>query len=444
MKTTRRQFLTAAAMAPITSAIAAFRPPNVVLILADDAGRECFAPYGSKQYSTPNLTRLAAQGVSFNYCYSTPLCTPSRTALMTGKSNVRNYTDFGAFLPGQYTFANLFKNAGYATAISGKWQMQGTPDAPGVPADQSGFDTYCLWNTGKTGRDRYWNPSIECDGKILAPGKDAYGPDIFTQFIEDFIEKHRQRPFFAYFATPLPHEPFLTTPDSKDRNSKAPQSNFEDMIAYTDKTTGRILATLDRLGLSDNTLVLFTADNGTEHTIHSRFDGRTIRGDKGAPTDAGIHVPLIVRGPGTLTGGKVLDDLIDFTDFLPTLSEAIGSPLPKDLQIDGRSFWPQLTGKKGNPREWIYTYYFPRPFAGKYDTPYTYPEIRYAHNRRFKLYSDGRFYDTVADPEEQHPIESNNDVRRKLQAAIDSFPAHGLKIPAEHWQRAKGVKPPVW
>jgi arylsulfatase A len=440
-----RRSLLAAAAAPAARLMASRRPPNVILILADDAGRECFEPYGSRQYSTPSVSRLAKEGVRFDHCYATPLCTPTRTALMTGKSNVRNYTDFGAFLPGQYTFADLFRKAGYATAIAGKWQMQGTESAKGVPAADCGFDTYCLWNTGRTSRDRYWNPSLECDGKLLTPGKDEYGPDIQCRFLEAFIEKNRDRPFFVYGAITLPHSPFTPTPDSKDRNSKDPQSNFADMIAYTDKVTGRLVAAVDRLGLRDNTLIVFTADNGTEHTIRSRLGDRTIRGDKGAPTGAGTHVPLIVRGPG-VPAGRVRDDLIDFTDFLPTMAEAIGARLPENVQIDGRSFWPQLTGRHGHPREWIYTYYFPRPFASSFDTPYAHPEIRYAHDRSYKLYSDGRLFHTAADPEESKPVAAGAvpEIRRKLQAAIDSFPAHGQQIPRERWEAARGVKPPVW
>ena len=186
--------------------------------MADDVGVECFGPYGSRQYSTPRLSRLAGEGVRFTHCYATPLCTPTRIALMTGQSNVRNYTDFGAMAPGQFTFADLFRKAGYATAIAGKWQLQGTENAPGVAPADAGFDTYCLWNTRRTGQDRYWKPSLEKDGEMLAVGPDAYGPDLTARFLIDFMERNRARPFFAYYAMELPHAPFLPTPDSKDRN----------------------------------------------------------------------------------------------------------------------------------------------------------------------------------------------------------------------------------
>ena len=133
--------------------------PNVVLIMADDVGYEAFGAYGNRHYSTPRIDRLADEGVRFTHAYSHPACTPSRVALMTGKSNVRNYADFGVLLPGQYTIADLFEEAGYATAIAGKWQLHGSSTVAGTPAG-AGFDTYCLWQTANTGDSRYWGPSI--------------------------------------------------------------------------------------------------------------------------------------------------------------------------------------------------------------------------------------------------------------------------------------------
>jgi arylsulfatase A len=422
---------------------------NVVLMLADDAGFECFAPYGSRQYSTPSLGRLAEEGVRFTHCYSTPLCTPTRVALMTGQSGVRNYTDFGALAPSQYTFGSLFRDAGYATAIAGKWQLQGSSNAKGTVPPEAGFETYCLWNAPLTGPERYWKPSINCNGKLLGGLQHSYGPDVFAEFLIDFMETKRNRPFLAYFPMVLPHSPFVPTPDSKDRDSTDRQKNFEDMVAYADKNAGRLLDAIDRLGLQDNTLVLFTSDNGTEHTIRSQLGARSIRGGKGCPTNAGTHVPLIIRGPGVGRGGRVFDELVDPTDFLPTLADAIGARAPQSAAIDGQSFWPQLTGERGRPREWIYSYYFPRPYAKAYDTPYTHPEIHYARDHRFKLYSDGRFFDATADPEEVQPLPASPGpaaamARRKLQSAIDGMPAHGRLIPREHWKRAQGVKAPVW
>ncbi len=434
----------------LAAPVAAAEPLNVVLIMADDVGYECFGSYGSKQYKTPVLDKLADTGVRFNHAYSTPLCTPTRVALMTGKSSVRNYADFGVLLPDQYTFVDLFRKAGYATAIAGKWQLHAGQQVTGVLPGDAGFDSYCLWNTPITERRRFWDPSLDLNGKIMKVKKDDYGPDIFTNFLIDFIEQNKDRPFFAYYPMVLVHSPFVPTPDSADRNSKDIQKNFEDMVAYTDKLVGRITATLDRLDLRRKTLLIFTGDNGTHYDLRSVLNGRTIRGDKGAATDGGTHVPLIVQAPGVIPGGRVSDDLIHFADFLPTLAGAIGSKLPADVATDGHSFWPLLKGEAGTPRDWHYTYYFPRPFAEEYSDPYKHPEIRFARTQRYKLYGDGRLFDLSADVEEKHVLEAGSDsaeakaARRKLQSALDEMPTHGQAIPRERSERSQGTPIPVW
>jgi len=141
---------------------------------------------------------------------------------------------------------------------------------------------------------------------------------------------------------------------------------------------------------------------------------------------AGTRVPLIVAGAG-IKGRRVVNELVDFTDLLPTLADAIGAGLPAGIPLDGRNFWPQLIGARGNPCEAIYNYYFPRPYAKELSTPNTYPEIRYAFDHRYKLYSDGRLFDLVADPEEKRPLSGLDAVRRKLQAVIDRMPPQGRR-----------------
>ena len=422
-------------------------PPNVVFVMADDVGIECFGAYGSRQYRTPRIDRLADGGVRFTNCYSTPLCTPSRVALMTGMSNARNYADFGSLLPDQYTIANLFREAGYATAVAGKWQLQGSENAPGVPAGK-GFDTYCLWNTGNTERRRFWNPSLESDGRILQVEEDDYGPDIMADFLLGFIESNKDRPFFAYYPMVLVHSPFVPTPHSKDRQSKDEQSNFEDMVAYTDSIVGRILDKLEELGLLRTTIFIFTSDNGTHPKLVSTLRGSKIVGDKGAPTDAGTHVPLVVSAPGLIAGGRVLEDLIDFTDFLPTLVEGTGLKAPAELKFDGVSFWDRLQNKAGSPREWLYTYYFPRPFANLFDTPYTHPEVLYVRDKRYKLYSSGELFDLQSDPKEVNPLSATDEltraVRSKLRSALAAMPRRGHRIPLDRSRAATASPRPRW
>lgn len=419
----------------------ATQPPNVILIMADDVGFEAFGSYGSTVYKTPNLDRLASEGVQFNHAYSNPLCTPSRVSIMTGKSNVRNYVDFGVLTPGQYTFAHLFEEAGYATAVTGKWQLQGSENVEGTLPGDAGFDTYQLWHTPNTARPRYWTPSIEQDGQLLDLPDDAYGPDVFTEYIIDFMQANKDNPFFVYYPMALVHNPFLPTPHSADAENENIQENFADMVAYMDDIVGRIAGAIDDLGLSERTVLIFTSDNGTNRGIVSEFEGREIRGAKATTIDYGTHVPLIVYAPFTGYQDQAVDDLVDFSDFLPTLAGIIGEELPDSVQTDGYNFWPVVTGEGSSPREWVHTYYYPRPYAERLDHPFRHLEIRFTQDQRYKLYGDGRFYDLSDDIMEESPLaledlsEEASAARKKLQSGLDAFPEHGEMLPATAYNR---------
>jgi len=406
--------------------------PNIILILADDVGYECFGSYGSKEYATPRLDALAAQGVRFDNCHSTPLCTPSRVNLMSGKSNVFNYFDFGVYPKNEPTFANQFKQHGYATAVAGKWQLINCKR--GITPEESGFDRYCLWNFPGGGMQRYWDPSLIQNGELLELTKGKYGPDVTTDFLIDFIEEHRDQPFLAYFPMILPHNPFQPTPDSEHQDSKNEKQNFIDMVEYIDKNVGRLEDTLKTLGIRDKTLIIFTGDNGTNASLSSQLHGENIRGGKGYTRDHGTHVPLIVNWPGKVNAGSVVKDLICFSDFYPTMIEAAGLPAKEIRDGDGWSFWPQCCGEVGRKRQWIYCYYFPRPSSAKYDDKYNHYEVRFARDTRYKLYDDGKIFDTVNDVLEKHPItihDSTEDAaaaRSKLQEVLDRYPNRGLRV----------------
>lgn len=405
---------------------------NILLIMADDVGFECFGSYGSQEYTTPRLDALAREGIQFQNCHSNPLCTPSRVNLLSGRSNVFNYQDFGVYPKGEPTFANFFKAQGYATAVAGKWQL--LTNKGGTSPSEAGFDSYCVWNTPKTARARYWDPSYEQNGALLDLPRGTYGPDVMTEFLIEFISTHREMPFLAYYPMNLVHSPFPPTPDSVSREEKDEKKNFIDMVAYMDKCVGRLVDALDRFGLRENTLVLFTSDNGTHDRLTSTFNGRLVRGGKGFTHDYGTHVPLILNWPGKISGGQRSDDLICFSDVFPTLAESAGLRSPLLSDGDGVSFWSQCLGSEGKAREWIYGYYFPRPYAKTFDDKYHHFETRYARDKRFKLYGDGRFFDTIADVLEERPIpagrpESQTELaRRKLRSALDRYPGHGSRI----------------
>jgi arylsulfatase A len=404
--------------------------PNIILIMADDLGYETIGVNGGSSYQTPHLDQLAANGMRFEHCYAQPLCTPTRVQLMTGIYNVRNYVRFGLLDKSQTTFGHLFQQAGYATCVVGKWQLGKEPDCP----QTLGFDTHCLWQLGggridSTGRDtRFSKPVLEVDGKLLTYDDADYGPDIVTQFGLDFIEKNHEsgKPFLLYYPMILTHCPFSPTPASPEWNSgdsttmtyKGDARYFGDMVAYMDHLVGEIVRNLEELGIQNNTLVIFTGDNGTDVPVVSVMNGREIAGAKSKTSDAGTRVPLIVHWPDVIQTNSTNTDLIDFSDFLPTLCETAGINTDS-LDLDGHSFLPQLRGEKGHPREWIYCWY---SRSGEIDKARV-----FARNHRYKLYDTGEFYEIPADYDEQHPLEISNldsdvmEVHRQLSEVLEQY-----------------------
>lgn len=370
--------------------------------MLDDFGYECVGANGGTSYQTPHMDRLAAAGVRGEHCHVQPLCTPTRVQLMTGQYNVRNYTRFGHLDPGQTTFAQLFRGAGYATCIAGKWQLGRDRSLP----DHFGFDRYCLWQLDRR-PPRYANPGLEIDGRRIDYTGGEYGPRIVNDYACRFIEQHRDRPFLLYYPLLLTHDPFQPTPDSPDWDPMAigeqvnrHTDHFADMVTYADKMIGNVVDTLQRQGLREKTLVLILGDNGTKPSITSRMGDRAVKGGKGSGKDNGTHVPLIANWPGVIAPGGVLRDLVDSTDFLPTICEAAGIELPPMLTIDGRSILPQLRGQNGQPREWIYCWY------ARDGGPQA--EFEFARNHDFKLYRDGRIFDLKNDPDERQPLAASH------------------------------------
>ncbi|MGM0485616.1 MAG: sulfatase-like hydrolase/transferase, partial [Planctomycetota bacterium] len=232
------------------------RRPNIVLIMADDIGVECLGCYGSEAYETPHLDALAAGGMRFEHVHSQPICTPSRVQIMTGKYNNRNYIRFGLLDPESVTFGHLLRDAGYRTCVAGKWQLDGGFESP----RHFGFDRYCLWQLTRR-PSRYPNPGLEIDGRERDFKEGQFGPDLVTDYIGEFMEANRDRPFLVYYPMILPHWPFVPTPDHPDwdptmwRNAKGEPGGFrgpkywDAMVRYTDKMAGKVVAKLEELGL---------------------------------------------------------------------------------------------------------------------------------------------------------------------------------------------------
>lgn len=408
------------------------RPPNIVLILADDIGVECLSLYGGTSYQTPNIDRLAAEGMRFTQCHSQPLCTPSRVKLMTGRSNVRNYVAFSVLDRGERTFAHVLGNAGYKTAVAGKWQLLGAEHytggqrSAGTRPEDAGFQRHSLWQVEKLG-SRYWGPRILTDGQLTQHPVEVYGPDLYCQYLLDFMAEHKEEPFLAYFPMAIPHNPFQPTP----RTGAGPDggtrpANFTAMVAYMDELVGRIQKKVDELGIAEHTLILFTADNGTNRNIRSQMGDREVAGGKGKTVNRGTHVPLIARWPGTVPANTTCSDLIDFSDFLPTFCDLGDIDPPGNPTLDGRTFAPQLRGNEGEPRDWIHIWYHPRPVG----QPQTVP-VQFVRDARWKLYRSGEFFDLDTDPEEQRPLIAADGTaaaaRDRLVEALASFPRAAQK-----------------
>ncbi|MBM3876444.1 MAG: arylsulfatase [Verrucomicrobia bacterium] len=418
--------------------------PNLIVILADDLGYETIGANGGTSYKTPVLDGLAAKGARFTHCFVQPLCTPTRVQLMSGIYNVRNYVRFGHLDPQVVTLGNILKQAGYATCIAGKWQLGQDAALP----RKFGFDEACLWQHTRR-PPRYANPGLEINGLEKDYSNGEYGPDLVNDYALDFITRKKGEPFFLYYPMMLTHSPYQATPDSNAWDPKAvgeavnrKPEHFGDMVTYMDKLVGKLVAKLDALGLRENTLILFLGDNGTGRGTPSNMADRVVIGGKGTTTAAGMHVPLIASWPARIAPGTVSRELVDSTDILPTICAAAGAEVPAALQIDGRSFLPQLRGEKSTRREWIYSWYSPRQGA----------ELavkEFAFNHRFKLYRTGEFFDIEKDAAEKNPIDAKTGrldgdaaaAVKLLQSALDRYrdarPAR-LDSPAPESGKAKG------
>jgi len=390
------------------------KKPNIIFILADDLGYAEIGCNGSDHYKTPNIDKLASQGLRFTHAYALPLCGPSRATLLTGRYVFRTGATnqdacSSVFTKTEKAIPYYLKPAGYASTMIGKWGQ-----LPDDPSDFS-FEDYLRF----FGSGIYWtepgkkqNYRVNGTDKILK--ENEYMPDLMHQKMVDFLTKNKNNPFFAYYSMSHVHGEIMRTPDSKSTT----EDFYDDNIRYMDKLVGMLRTELDRLKLSDNTILIFFSDNGTAggHSDAATIGGRRLSGQKGSMLEAGSLEPLIVYWPGVTPIGKVSNDLISSTDFLPTFAEITGATLPKDIILDGQSFNAQIHGQKGTPRTSLFV-----QLANNY----------WVRNSGWKLNESGELYDMSKAPFEEIavPADSKDNgaitARKSLQAELDRLNPKG-------------------
>ncbi len=417
--------------------------PNIVMVLVDDLGTEGVGSYGGLSIHTPRIDSLSADGMRFTQAHTTPLCTPTRVRLMTGRGGLRNYVDFATLHPEEVTFAAQLRDAGYETGVAGKWQLLGgvepgtesSPKWSGSSPSHAGFDHWCLWQTQGRG-SRYFDPTLDIDGETnIYKGK--YGPEMFVDWAEAFMSQEREAPFLLYYPMALPHDPFVGTPLSRPDSdpefanetvAERDQRHFEDMVAEVDVLVGRLLDKIEELGIADDTLFVFATDNSHSRQVTLTTEGREYSGRKYITSDLGTRVPLIVRWPGKIDSGQESGALVDLMDLMPTFIEAGHAELPGGVTLDGKSLLPLLV--KGEPfeRDALTFWYHPRPHDQNTQ------ECRWARGPQYKLYGDGNLFDLDEDPRELRPLaiesdsEAESAARTVLQDHLNRMPSKPARV----------------
>jgi len=405
--------------------------PNILFMMADDLGYGDLGCYGQKQIRTPNVDRLAAEGMRFTQCYAgSTVCAPSRSVLMTGQhtghTRVRGNSGIVGgvgpqrrvpLLPEDVTVAEILKQAGYATGITGKWGL-GEPETTGVP-NRQGFDEWFGYLNQRCAHSYYPPYLWRNEEKFVLEGnrdghRKQYTHDMFTDFALDFIRRHKDRPFFLYLPWCIPHAkyeipniaPYADKPWPEEAKVHAA------MITRMDRDVGRIMDLLKTLGIDGRTIVLFCSDNGAARRWEGIFDSSgPLRGRKRDLYEGGIRTPSIVRWPGRVPAGVVSDAVWSFADVLPTMADLVGAKPPSN--IDGVSILPTLLGTKQDLRDrFLYWEFYSRGFEQAVRWR-DFKAIRPKPGKPLEL------YDLASDPGERKNVAGQHpDVVAKIEAYL--------------------------
>lgn len=432
------------------------RPPNVVFVMADDLGYGDLGCYGQTLIRTPNIDRLAAEGIRFTQAYAGgPVCAASRAVLMTGLHNGHapardNVPHYSTYLQAQdVTIAEVLKQAGYRCGGVGKWSL-GDAGAVGRATNQ-GFDTWLGYLNQDHAHYYYTEYLDDNDGRLELPGnaknRTTYSHNLLTERALKFIrEAGRDEPFFLYAAYTLPH----FSSRSEDQHglavpSTAPYANqdwdeqskkYAAMIHLLDRDVGRIVDLIDQSGLQNNTLVIFTSDNGGHASVSAQFNtSGPLRGFKRDLTEGGIRVPFIARWPGTVPANRTSDAVLAFQDMLPTFAELAGADPPAG--IDGKSVVAELKGRATAQRPG-YLYWDYGHCRRRYDQA-----VRWRDWKGIKLgrTSEIQLYNLSEDIGEEHDVAASHpDIVDRIAAIMASAPSPSDRYPIGEVYRGK----PIW
>ena len=445
--------------------------PNILFVLIDDLGKEWISQYGAENINTPVFESLTQTGVKFTNCYSMPQSTPSRVTLLTGQYPYRhgwvNHWDAPRWGAGVHfdetcnpSIPNKIREAGYVTAAAGKWQLDDfrvEPDA----MNRVGFDEYCMWTGYEAGiqasANRYWDPYLHTKtGSKTYNG--AFGEDIFSSFLIDFMRKNKDKPMFMYYPMCITHTPFTSTP--LEPNVKGKIECHKAMVRYADYTIGKLVEEIERLGLREKTIIVVTTDNGTTGAIVGQIDGVSIQGGKAKTIESGINAPLVISYPASLPQGITSDALVDFTDFMPTFAAMAGAELDNRYVYDGQSFAAILKGEQADsPRTWIMSmggHNNAKISEKGVENQYIFRD-RVIRDKQYKLYvstqrKPEKLFDLQADPYETKNIihqPGMQAVVKRLFAPVASMPDKDYDPiykanPTQAWDVKASVKSQQW
>lgn len=405
----------------------AARPPNILLILTDDQGYGDLSCHGSPILQTPNIDKLYARSVRLKNFHVDPTCSPTRSALLTGRYSSRTgvwHTVMGRSLlrADEVTLANVLAARGYRTGIFGKWHLG--DNYPYRPQDR-GFHEVLTFGGGGIGNtpdfwgNNYFNDTLRHNGRLEKMS--GYCTDVFVAAATKFIENNKDRPFFAYLPTNAPHAPYnvadkYSKPYS-DRGVPAPRDQFFGMIANIDENVGRLLARLKELDLEDNTIVIFMTDNGTAMGYNPMTGGYNagMRGFKGSEYDGGHRTPCFLCWPGHLPAGKDVLPIAAHIDILPTLLDLCGLQRPTRPAIDGSSLRPLLTGEGDWPDRTLVVH------SQRIDHPEKWRKSAVMTDR-WRLVNGTELYDMPADPGQQKDVaREHSDVVAALRKTYEGW-----------------------